>query len=101
MHSKHNLALSVAVIMVFSLFIFIVKGDNGIGDLSIKRETHKSLLLKNNALHQKNLAMYRRIVRLQNDLEYIEKIARQDLGLIRQDEIIFKMTTNKTGQVED
>jgi len=38
--------------------------------------------------------MYRTIDRLQNDPAFLENVARQELGMIRSDELIFKFKSN-------
>ena len=55
----------------------------------LKQEQHKSIQ-KNERLALENLAFRIEIDRLKHDLEYIENIARQELGMIKKDEIILK-----------
>jgi cell division protein FtsB len=40
--------------------------------------------------------MYRSVDRLQNDPAFVENIARQELGMIRSDELIFKFKNKAT-----
>ena len=35
--------------------------------------------------------LYREIDRVKNDLKYIENVARQELGMVGKDEVIFRM----------
>ena len=57
--------------------------DSGLADL-FKLKSEKDRLLQENArLKRENLTMYRTIERLKNDPEYIESIARKELGMIR------------------
>ena len=54
-------------------------------------ESEKDRLLQENArLKRENLTMYRTIERLKNDPEYIESIARKELGMIKKGEVILK-----------
>lgn len=90
MNSTHNLMFSAAVIGIFSLFIFIIYGDNGLAELNSMKKSRDSLVQKNQELVHKNMAFYRDIEKLRTDLDYIENVARQELGLIGKNEMIFK-----------
>lgn len=46
--------------------------------------------LQNQILKQQNFVLNGEIERLRNDPDYIEDVARQDLGMVAPDEIIFK-----------
>jgi len=96
MNSGLNIFIILAVAVMFSLFGFIVYGDKGLAELSTLRETRDTLIRKNENMIQENLSLYRTIERLRNDLDFIESIARHELGLVGKDEIIFKLTD--TGQ---
>lgn len=94
MNSKYNLMLSAAIIGILSLFIFIIFGDNGFAELDMKKKSRDSLIKKNEILIHKNMALYRDIERLRTDMDYIENVARKELGLIGKNEIIFKFIEN-------
>ena len=51
------------------------------------REYHE-LQSKNQALEQDNRLLYQEITRLRNDPKVIEHLAREELGLVREDELI-------------
>jgi len=85
-----------AAAAMLSLLLFIVFGDNGALDLYRLRHQHQQLVQTNAALMQQNMQMYRAINRLQNDPAYVENVARQELGMIRGDEVIFKFKTPST-----
>ena len=48
------------------------------------------MLEDNESIARKNLSLYSEIDRLQTDLDYIEDVARQQLGFIGKDEFILK-----------
>jgi len=55
------------------------------------RELHREyyeLMRKNQALDQDNRLLYQEITRLRNDPKVIEHLAREELGLVRDDELI-------------
>ncbi|HUV50484.1 MAG TPA: septum formation initiator family protein [Anaerolineae bacterium] len=88
--------LSIVILILFSLFLLIIFGDDGVVDfVSIKGEKDR-LVEKNEKLNQENLNMYREIDRLKNDPKFVENVVRQELGVIGKDEVIFK-----TGKKQD
>ena len=77
-------------LVMFTLLVVIILGDNGLVELNRLRHTHQDLLEANARLTQENVQLYRAIDRLQNDPVFVETIARRELGMIRPDEVIFK-----------
>ena len=80
----------MVILALFSLLLFIMFSDSGLADLFKKKSEMDRLLQENARLKQENLILYRTIERLKNDPEYIESIARKELGMIRKDEVILK-----------
>ncbi|MDO9565141.1 MAG: septum formation initiator family protein [Candidatus Desulfaltia sp.] len=96
MTTRQNITLSIVILILFSLFLLIIFGDDGLFDfVQIKGEKDR-LVEKNEKLNQKNLNMYREIDRLKNDPKFVEDVVRQELGVIGKDEVIFK-----TGKKQD
>ena len=91
MSSKQNILIAVIILSLFSLLLFIVFGENGLADLNLLKTERDGLISQNEELVQKNLSLYREIERLKNDPKYVEDVARQELGVIGKDEIIFKV----------
>jgi cell division protein FtsB len=90
MSDKQKILLSIVILMLFSLLLFIMFSDSGLADL-FKLKSEKARLLQENArLKRENLIMYRTIDRLKNDPEFIESIARKELGMIQKGEVILK-----------
>ena len=90
MSKKQRILLSIAAFMLLGLFFFIIISEQGLVDLiSIEKERDK-LVEKNNQLARENQALSIQIERLKGDPAYIENIARQELGMIAEDEIILK-----------
>jgi cell division protein FtsB len=61
------------------------------GGLFQWRELHREyyeLMRKNQTLEQDNRLLYQEITRLRNDPKVIEHLAREELGLVREDELI-------------
>jgi cell division protein FtsB len=89
--SKQNILLAFAIIIMFSLLIFTLFGENGLKDLFLLKTERDILLKKNDELIRENLSLYREIERLKNDPEYVENVARNELGVIGKDEVVIKV----------
>ena len=101
MNSKKNILLAFAILVLFSLIMFIILGENGLADLNRLTMERDSLLKKNDELVQKNLSLHREIERLKKDHEYVENVARKELGVIGKDEVIFKVKKSKKAKKID
>ena len=73
------------------MLLFIVFNEYGLADLRLLKQERDQLLQKNAQLEKENLSMYRQIDRLKNDLKFIESVARQELGMVGKDEIVFNL----------
>ena len=87
--------LSMVILILFSLLLLIIFGDNGLVDFVLIKGEKNSLIEKNEKLNQGNLNMYREIDRLKNDPKFVENVVRQELGVIGKDEVIFKTGKNQ------
>jgi cell division protein FtsB len=90
MKNKHLILISLAVCSLFSLLFFIVFSEHGLIDLKRLKVEKSSLIQQNQTINQENIGLSAEIERLKKDLNYIETIARQDLGMVAADEIIIK-----------
>jgi cell division protein FtsB len=82
---KAGLALAVMICMLVLIFF----GENGLVELFRKRDEYRVLENANRLLIQDNAKLYRMVDRLNNDLSYVEEVARKELGMVRSDELIF------------
>ena len=90
MNLRRKIILAAIFFAMFNLLLFILFSDNGWIELQRLEQTHRNLVKANDLLTRENLKMYQSIDRLQSDPDYIENIARRELGMIRSDELIFK-----------
>ena len=90
MGSKQKILLAGAILALFAMLLFIMFSDKGLADLFALKGERDRLLHENRRLKSENETLYRTIERLRNDPEYIESIARKELGMIRKDEVILK-----------
>ncbi len=98
MTTKQNIILSLIILILFSLLLLIIFGDNGLVDFVLIKGERDRLVEKNGKLNQENLNMYREIDRLKNDPKFVENVVRQELGVIGKDEVIFKTGKNQVNK---
>ncbi len=91
MEAKQTILMLLAVLLLFFLCGMIFLGDNGLSELRFLKESHRKLTEDNESVVRKSLSFYREIKRLEGDIDYIENVARQELGFISKDEFIFKI----------
>ena len=68
----------------------IIFGDHGLTGMKAMREELKQIRQENARLEKENMDLYRTINRLKNDPAYIEQVAREELNMVRPDEIVFR-----------
>jgi cell division protein FtsB len=81
--------------LMLAFLVYSVFGDDGLFDYFQLRDTNRSLVAANEALGRQNLELYRVIERLSGDLDYIETMARRELGMVAPEEFIFKFETSR------
>jgi cell division protein FtsB len=91
---RQKILLTVAALFLFSLGALIILGDNGLSELNRLRQERDGIVADNRNKSRENLSLYREIERLKSDVEYIEDVARNQLGVISKDEIILKIKVN-------
>jgi cell division protein FtsB len=90
MTRKQSIFISIAVLALFSLLFFIIFGEHGLIDLNTLKNERNQLAEKSEQLTRKNLSLSVEIDRLKHDPKYIENVARQELGMVGEDELILK-----------
>lgn len=90
MTRTQGIFLSITVVLLFSLFFFIIFGEHGFLDLNTLKKERDQLAEKNEQLSHQNLSLSVEIDRLKHDPKYIENVARQELGMVAEDELILK-----------
>ena len=90
MTKKQNILLSISILLLLALFFFIIVSEHGLADLRFLKEERNKHVEENQKLTHENQAISVEIDRLKHDPAYIESVARQELGMIGEDEIILK-----------
>ena len=84
---KKNKLLKIFVILAVSAFFFV--------PLAVKymklNQTNRSLLLQIKTLQDFNDKLRLEKHKLESDLDYVEKVAREKMGIVKKGEIIYKI----------
>ena len=80
-----------AVLVALALLIYLLWGEQGWFDLAKERREYETLRELTEATVQKNELLNHQIDRLKKDWDYIESIARNELGMVGKDEIVLRM----------
>jgi len=81
--------LSVLIVL---LALITVVGERGVLHLSRLRGEKNRLDEQNFRLQKENEALRQRIYRIRNDNAYLEKLAREELNLVRPGEIVYRFS---------
>ena len=90
---KTNYAVYFLVFSCFAalLFVWLAFGPHGLLDLSkMQKEKEESGVLIEE-LKEKNRELIAEIRRLKGDPQYLESVARKELGLVRENEVIYRL----------
>lgn len=90
MTKTQNILISIAILLIAALCFFIIVSEHGLADLIFLKQERSKLVKKSERLTRENLSIGIEIDRLKHDPEYIENIARKELGMIGEDEVILK-----------
>lgn len=93
MNKRQKIKLGLALLAMLTLLMVVIFGDNGWIELRRLQHTHQTLIQGNAILSRENSQMYVTIDRLKKDPDYIEGIARRELGMVRSNELIFKFSS--------
>ena len=93
MNLKERFFFTIVFLVLFSVFVMALFGENGLVDLYRLKKEHAALIEANKAIARENKSYLDEINRLKTDLSYIESLARKDLGFVSKDEIIFQTKT--------
>ncbi len=95
MTKKRKILISIGLVAVSLFLLLIFIGDNTLLELNRLKKERNLLIKMNEDIVRQNDLMYNEIERLKHDPKYIESVARQELGMIGKNEIIFKIDNTK------
>ena len=90
MTKTQSIMISIAILLLAGLLFFIIVSEHGLADLIFLKQERSKLVEKRERFTRENLSIGIEIDRLKHDPEYIENIARKELGMIGKDEVILK-----------
>jgi cell division protein FtsB len=90
----------MAIIGLFAFLLVIVFGDKGLADFHLLRLEHDRLMESNEALLSENLRLYQQKMRLEKDPLYIEHVAREELGLVSEEDLVFIAPAKRPGKAD-
>lgn len=88
--TSHKIALSGGCLLMLVLVGLILFGQNGYRDYVRLKAQKNALVMENRTAEEENRLLRHRVDRLQDDDQYIEYIARKELGMIGGDEVVYK-----------
>ena len=91
-------ALSAFIVTLSLLTIF---GERGVIHLGRLWQEKRTLEENNFLLQKENETLRERIYRLHHDDLYLEKVAREELGLVRPGEIIYRFASSESKKKRD
>ena len=91
MNSERSVFFSILAAILLFMFLLIIFGENGVLHRNRMERILETLSFDNERLVEENLDFYRRINRLKNDPDYVESIARRELGMVGKGEIVFTL----------
>lgn len=101
MTKKHKIMIGIGLAVVFSFLLLIFFGENTLLELNRLKKDRNVIIKTNEELVRQNDIMYNEIERLKHDAKYIENVARQELGMIGKNEIIYKIDNAKKSSIPE
>ena len=83
------------VTLLVTLSLFTIFGDRGLLHLWRLSGEKRKLDESNFRLQRANEALREQVYRLHHDDRYLEKIAREDLGLVRRGEFVYRFSSSE------
>jgi len=96
MRKKRVLLLILIFLLILGIFTFF--GEKGILHLLRIQKEVARIKEKNAKLEEENQTLREEVKRLQTDRRYIEEIARRELGMVKEGEIIYQFDTPSKGK---
>jgi cell division protein FtsB len=88
MEVKNKIVVAAGFVLLVSFLFVIGLGKQGAVDLYQLRREREQLERSNGALREQNEALYKTIRRLKEDMNFVENIARTELGMARAEEVV-------------
>lgn len=93
MISKQTIFMTVVCLLLTGYFFAILVQEDGWADLRQKRMDKAGLEAQNHAIMQENLRLYQQVRRLRHDPEYIGYVARTELQMVGENDLVLKFAS--------
>lgn len=80
------------VVFLFLMALLITFGNRGLVDNYLMSKRLVQLKLLNGGVTAENNELKKKIVLLRRDLGYIESLARNELGMVKKGDIVYRLT---------
>lgn len=80
------------IVFVFLMSMLITFGKRGLVDNYTMNERLMALKKANHDIALENKELNKKVMLLKNDLEYVEMAARNELGMVRKGDIVYRYT---------
>lgn len=92
--AKQRLLIFGACFLLVVLFLVILFGEKGFYDYMFLKKQYAEIQSNNSKLEDEGRKTYEVIKRMKTDLDYVEEIARQQLGMVLENEIVYQFHSN-------
>lgn len=79
------------VVFLFLMALLITFGNRGVVDNYLMGKRLSQLKTDNDDLQKQNKELERKILLLRSDLAYIEFIARNELGMVKKGDVVYRL----------
>ncbi len=79
------------VVFLLLMALLITFGNRGLVDNYLVSKRLAQLKLQSNEITTENNDLKRKILLLRNDLSYIEALARSELGMVKEGDIVYRL----------
>lgn len=80
------------VVFLLLMALLITFGNRGLVDNYLMSKRLVQLKLLNNGVTTENIELKKKIVLLRSDLGYIEALARNELGMVKKGDIVYRLS---------
>lgn len=87
---KEIVSVCSASIILIAMMGLILFSDKGFMDLKKLQRVKATIVCENAEVEMENKELYRKINRLKSDPAYIENIARQEMGMVGENDVVLK-----------
>lgn len=78
------------IVFIFVMSLLIIFGKRGLVDNYAMKERLMALKKSNQDISLENKELSKKIILLRGDLQYIEMLARNELGMVRKGDLIYR-----------